>query len=694
MRCTGMKSRTVARRMRLSVCSCAVMVSVCVLTCAPESQGQSVRLMTTNSTKSESHLLAALNVPDIGTVGAAPSNHKHLEHRVKRYSGGLFQELLMLTVTVLKQTAMPDGQPLTFWADTELVSMTVIVHSSGDQPMSCVLANKYGDMPSPGVSEAQTVRWDIRRPSIGAWHLFCESNTQYGVTVQGTSSLDVEVSLYHTDVNTGLAEPVKDTPTAGRQVRAIVDVIGHDFINTVSNISLMTSDGRELGGDWMKHAGSPTDPQYQTTFTWPAEPVYIRVFGQETDGSYFERQLSFLIPPNLLDLELDGDPTDLVHPGKATALRFVITNRGQPDTFLVNASVDNQDFRVSVSPAQIRLGHLSSFVGRLSVNVNLTSSSATGMLHITATSVSDPTVKQSATQLLTAEDRTTDRTSPSCHVISITGNCSKLEVSASQSCEDFDWAVRASVMDVESGLRYVKFADMTSTNDYVISPFSQGQANEPVFVSYRASCCRESVPLDVSDTAGNEFRCEILQMDIERQPGPATLSTAASSGQTQHRGFSNTSDVTPGHALSSPQSPTRIRPEVTKTGSAFTAASTPDVLGIVGMSMNITANRPKGSKQHWEDYSTLKTVSIALGAVGGLAGLSIVFLCFIYYYRYRRQRERRYSDDSSESINSNHPQHHRNHHPQNDVVTRDRNSHIVPPDILPTVARRETNTPL
>nr|KAG5693228.1 hypothetical protein BaRGS_034487 [Batillaria attramentaria] len=124
-------------------------------------------------------------------------------------------------------------------------------------------------------------------------------------------------------------------------------------MNTVNNISLVTSDGRE--------------------------PVYIRVFGQEKDGSYFERQLPYLIKPKLIDLQLRGHPTtDIVRPEEPLEMRFRLINRGQADTFLINASVDNQKFTVSVSPAQIRLGHLSSFVGRIVVGVQLSTGEATG----------------------------------------------------------------------------------------------------------------------------------------------------------------------------------------------------------------------------------------------------------------------------------------------------------------------------
>ena len=49
----------------------------------------------------------------------------------------------------------------------------------------------------------------------GPWRVLHEGGGRYNVTVRGASSLDLEVSLYHTDIDTGVAQLVHDTPTAG-----------------------------------------------------------------------------------------------------------------------------------------------------------------------------------------------------------------------------------------------------------------------------------------------------------------------------------------------------------------------------------------------------------------------------------------------------------------------------------------------
>ena len=60
-------------------------------------------------------------------------------------------------------------------------------------------------------------------------------------------------------------------PPLGHEIRTIIDIIGAEVIHTMYNISLVTSDGRELACDWLRPAGGPSDPQFETTFTWPTE---------------------------------------------------------------------------------------------------------------------------------------------------------------------------------------------------------------------------------------------------------------------------------------------------------------------------------------------------------------------------------------------------------------------------------------
>ena len=52
----------------------------------------------------------------------------------------------------------------------------------------------------------------------GPWRVVDEGEARYNVSVQGASSVELEVSLYHTDTDTGVAQLVHDTPTAGESV--------------------------------------------------------------------------------------------------------------------------------------------------------------------------------------------------------------------------------------------------------------------------------------------------------------------------------------------------------------------------------------------------------------------------------------------------------------------------------------------
>ena len=56
----------------------------------------------------------------------------------------------------------------------------------------------------------------------------------------------------------------------------------------------------------------------------------------------------------------------------------------------------------------------------------------------------------------------------------------------SVTCNTRHWAVRASVEDAVSGVQDVTFADVTADDDYRITPFSEGQADKPVIVTFRS----------------------------------------------------------------------------------------------------------------------------------------------------------------------------------------------------------------
>ncbi|XP_070174572.1 uncharacterized protein [Littorina saxatilis] len=569
----------------------------------------------------------------------------------------------LLLVTVLKESRREPGQSAVFWVDHALVYVTVTVEST--ERGNCVLVDQYGNKPQEIISSWSTRRWTIHRPTIGEWRVVQRGEGGFNVTVQGASGLDLEVSLYHTDINTGVAQLVHDTPTAGHNIRTIIDIIGADVMHILYNVTLVTSDGREVASDWLRPEGDPDNPQYETTFTWPSESVYIRVYGEETNGNLFERQTPFIISPIPIDLQLMGGASAAtISPKNSLDVRYRLTNHGPSDTFVLTAALDRDVFSAVISPARIRLGHMGSFVGSVMVSVAPYTPATTGLLTISAWTFDKPTFVQSTTLFLTSQSDNSDEDPPFCNSISVTGNCTEDDVTSS-TCNTRYWVVHASVDDAASGLRDVTFADVAEREHYSISPFTKGQANEPIVVVYVASCCSPEVLLDTSDVAGNEHRCEFSQSQIQRSPvSPKSsphkaITTPRALSSHPGRVSKHTTTYAVPHFLwrtitSSRQNGGGVK--TTTRRSVVTVrqkSSTPNMLGDSFAAVNTVTNPGGGKKPKSkvkEDYSTLKMASIALGSVGGIAGVVIATICVILYYRHRRlQRQRQDSDNSGHS---------------------------------------------
>lgn len=92
------------------------------------------------------------------------------------------------------------------------------------------------------------------------------------------------------------------------------------------------------------------------------------------------------------------------------------------------------------------------------------------LLQVRVTSRSDPHETQKATRLLTVGGSKADDKTPSCHVISITSNCSANAGPDGRrsKCGDGQWTVRALVSDDVSGLASVAFSDVSVSDEYVI----------------------------------------------------------------------------------------------------------------------------------------------------------------------------------------------------------------------------------
>ncbi|XP_076455756.1 uncharacterized protein LOC143290292 [Babylonia areolata] len=383
----------------------------------------------------------------------------------------------LLLVTVVKEHHTTGKGDTTFWVDGALLDMTVTVVVQGKGQGRYLLVDHRGKRPEALMSSRGNTVWTIHRPTAGQWRVVPERDGGYEVTVQGSSVLDVEVTLYDIDVRSGLAVLVHQSPTAGHQIRAIIDVIGADVMKNVYNMSLVTSDGVELASNWLRPAGGPQDPQFSTTFTWPTQAVFIRVYGQELGGDAFERQTSFIITPILIDLRLQqGEPSGA---DGSLVVRYELINNGQSDFFQLTAHVDNELFTAVVSPAHIRLGHLGSFDGSVTVSVPRYSTSKSGLLTVRVWSEKDPKLIQSADLLLTSPHTVTDLDPPYCRTLSMTGNCTRRDVT-SPTCRLRHWVARASVEDDVSGLREVTFAEVTASDTFHVDHFLEGLAGRPV----------------------------------------------------------------------------------------------------------------------------------------------------------------------------------------------------------------------
>ncbi|PVD36021.1 hypothetical protein C0Q70_02991 [Pomacea canaliculata] len=479
----------------------------------------------------------------------------------------------------------------------------------------------------------------------GRWVIEYKGQENYNISVQGESPLGLEITLYEIDTITGVSELVQNSPTAGRPTRIILDIVGAELMGMLFNISLVTSDGRSLASDWVRHTGGPNDPQYATTLTWPAESVYVLAVGTESSGDSFQRQSPYTFVPTLIDLQLLNDPgTSVMHSSVPLTIRYTVTNYGQTDTLLLSTSVDNK--ATNVSPSKIVLGQGSTFTGSVTVTVeeSTVASSETGLLQVRVTSRSDPHETQKATRLLTVGGSKADDKPPSCHVISITSNCSASAGPDGRrsKCGEGQWTVRALVSDDVSGLASVSFSGVSASDEYVIEPIIKGQATKEVPVFYRTTCCKKSITLLTSDEAGHANICEFLQDSIGVTTGkvsqgkvsPNTKQSLTMTSSPVQRSSRVSSTTWFGPTL---QGETIIVPPRELQGTTYSPLSLNANSHLEGVT------REQGAET--EDYSTVKVAAVALGSVGGVAGLSVIILCSLYFFRYRRYRRRESRDD-------------------------------------------------
>ncbi|KAL8603274.1 hypothetical protein ACOMHN_017389 [Nucella lapillus] len=232
----------------------------------------------------------------------------------------------LMLVTVMAESSPAEKDHVTFWVDRTMAAMTVTVSNRGRH--DCLLIDQFG-------------QWCVRQEGEG----------EYGVRVEGSSSVDVEVTMYDLSSSTGLATLVHNSPTAGHQIRAIIDVIGSDVMKTIYNMSLVTSEGVEVASNWLRSAGGPRDPHYSSTFIWPTQAVYIRAYGEEGKGTVFERQTSFIITPILIDLQLQGGVSaEVIGPEGSLTASYQLINYGPPATFTLTADSDNDRIETDGEP--------------------------------------------------------------------------------------------------------------------------------------------------------------------------------------------------------------------------------------------------------------------------------------------------------------------------------------------------------
>jgi len=370
--------------------------------------------------------------------------------------------------------------------------------------------------------------------SAGAWQLKFNGKGEYTVSAFGSCTFSFISDFRYLD--TMASHPnlrkVEGRPLVGSSPILSIAMSGvhkkkYEPPIEVSGISFITPNGEILIHYTNK---DPYEDNFHIQVVDLQEtPFYIRLEGLDSSGQDFWRINPMLISPASTGIEVTtSDPQLECTPGNSTFATFTIKNYGAASDVNINV-IDDKNFYFNVSKIIVHLEQ--NATDDIIVNLQVPSDASVGAVStitVTTTSKLDLTTN-SAVVTLIVSDAETDKTPPSCKIItSYEDNCVGLEP---KYCKEDSWNFTAALSDFQSGLGSVRI-EPAGLGNLTLSSKVPGTEDE-ITAEYSSLCCDTHVTLVALDISGNlnkscrvDFELKTCSIFRIVDTGPSWISVA------------------------------------------------------------------------------------------------------------------------------------------------------------------------
>ncbi|XP_065827110.1 von Willebrand factor A domain-containing protein 7-like [Oscarella lobularis] len=400
----------------------------------------------------------------------------------------------------------PFGVNVTVTVDDLVTNMTVSL--SGRNP-SLRLTKPNGQAPAleqDDVAQTGNAAFAVvHSPDRGSWTVqVINTESRFDLLVKGTSSLNFVPSLVQANFNTSHPGmfPILGQPRIGDLVTVRLSVNGLPDGGTVDKVLLVLENTTVVGEYTTVLFDDTTDNILYVTqgeATVPAEPFNIAISGQY-NGRTFVRLAYTLITPVAFKVETVANSRRSVKQGNNLGLQFVVSTANIEAEYL-DITVEAEDLlglTGAPQPSSFRLAANSSETVAIEVAVPtcFPLTSLDGVVIVVRSQTTNET--SSFLKKIFVDSQFNDYDPPVCFVDYVN----------STSCTPNDctgnWTSSVTILDKGSHLDSIGVESSTAS---ISHPDLSTSRNAFVTATVTASCCTESVTVNVADASGNQATC-------------------------------------------------------------------------------------------------------------------------------------------------------------------------------------------
>ncbi|XP_078664785.1 von Willebrand factor A domain-containing protein 7-like [Branchiostoma floridae x Branchiostoma belcheri] len=369
--------------------------------------------------------------------------------------------------------------------------------------------------------------YQIKDPSPGTWRLQLRDSQQYMLEVTGKSIVDFSYQFMKTTSN-GILLPIDGRPVAGVNTTIIVNVLGSENVQQLTQISLLNDAGYELLSCPVTAVGGVLGTKYSAVVVIPNVEFRVKIEGEDANNTVFQRVQPTFVQPQSFDLALEGDKEPL-YAGSTADVHFVLVNYGARGTFFL-AATDDASIVQSVSPTSVTLQENANTTGY--IRFAAASTAAVGTTSTATLTVTGPGGSSNSLVVrVTVQPQiavTVDDVSPTCTIVAANENCT-LEQQHQPTCNNHHWSIDVQVRDGESGVYSLTASPVGTGITFTHAPFSPGTTGTNIAATYSSNCCQPGGTVTVADKHGNIAQCAVDYYIPTTALTPTTISTKSTS---------------------------------------------------------------------------------------------------------------------------------------------------------------------